>query len=133
MVRPTPRHLVHTHYLHWMHQFSALPSLSPLGSLGSTLSGRRLVALGSSMAAKALGRKRFIALMKKIRRPSRDFNERNRTQGGDFARQARVLLGTTTWQRGGTGRTPRPMDSPAAVHVLPPMATDGRPEPRPKL
>jgi hypothetical protein len=52
------------------------------------------------MAAKALGRKRFIALMKKIRRPSRDFNERNTTRGGDFARQARVLLGTTTWQRG---------------------------------
>jgi hypothetical protein len=63
----------------------------------------------------------------------RDFSERNMTRGGDFARQARVLLGTTTWQRGATGRTPRPMDSPAAAHVLPPMATDGRPEPRPKL
>jgi hypothetical protein len=31
----------------------------------------------------------------------RDFGERNTTRGGDFARQARVLLGTTTWQRGG--------------------------------
>jgi hypothetical protein len=37
--------------------------------------------------------------------------------------QARVLLGTTTWQRG-----PPAEHSLAAAHVLPPMATDGGPE-----
>ena len=55
-----------------------------------------VVALGSSMVAKGLGRQGFILLMKKIPRTSRDLNERNTTQGGDFARQVRVSVGEET-------------------------------------
>jgi hypothetical protein len=46
------------------------------------------------MVAKGLGQQGFIDLMKKIWRTSRDLHERNTTQGGDFARQVRVLLKT---------------------------------------
>jgi hypothetical protein len=62
----------------------------------SLLAAMAVVALGSSMVAKGLGRQGFILLMKKISWTSRDLNERNSTQGGDFARQVRVSVGEET-------------------------------------
>jgi hypothetical protein len=59
-------------------------------------------------------------------------NGTRRGEGISPARRA-FCWGRRPGRGGATGRTPCPMDSPAAAHVLPPMATDGRPEPRPKL
>jgi hypothetical protein len=78
-------------------QRQQLRGLTAVASLSSSLSAAMaVVALGSSMVAKGLGRQGFILLMKKISWTSRDLNERNSTQGGDFARQVRVSVGEET-------------------------------------